>query len=140
SRIEEPGIDPKTKVGRLVEWLDRLDNTVQVSWLVALCQRFFGFQDDRITLDNWEKLYDDAAARMAAPTWEDECLKSSGIEKVFLTNDFHDSLSGFDTERYIPCLRTDDLVFHLTKSAVRERLAKATEITVSDPSSIRKAI
>ena len=27
---------------------------------------------------------------------------------------------------YIPCLRTDDLVFHLAKPEVRERLAKAT--------------
>ncbi len=140
SQIEEPGLDPKTKVGRLVEWLDKLDNTVQVSWLVALCQRFFGFQDDRITPANWEKLYDDAAAKMATPSWEDDCLKSSGIEKVFLTNDFDDALTGFDTERYIPCLRTDDLVFHLAKPAVRERLAKATGTTVSDAASLKTAI
>ncbi|HET6423238.1 MAG TPA: amidohydrolase, partial [Planctomycetaceae bacterium] len=27
-RIEEPGLGPKEKVGRLVEWLDKLDNTI----------------------------------------------------------------------------------------------------------------
>lgn len=140
SQIEEPGLDPKTKVGRLVEWLDKLDNTIQVNWLVALCQRFFGFQDDRITPANWEKLYDDAAAKMATPTWEDDCLQASGIEKVFLTNDFDDSLTGFDTGRYIPCLRTDDLVFHLAKPEVRERLHKASGRSVSDATSLTQAL
>ena len=118
SQIEEPGLDPKTKVGRLVESLGHLDNTIQVSWLVELCRKFFGFTGDRITTSNWEALYDKAAAKMAEPTWEDECLKLSGIERVFLTNDFDDPLTGFDSKRYIPCLRTDDLVFHFSNSTV----------------------
>ena len=42
-------------------------------------------------------------------------LHRSNIEKVFLTNDFDDPLTGFNTQRYVPCLRTDDLVFHLDK-------------------------
>ncbi len=139
-QIEEPGLDPKTKVGRLVEWLDRLDNTVQVSWLVALCQRFFGLTDDRITPANWEALYDRAQAKMAEPDWEEQCLRQSGLERVFLTNDFDDSLVGFDTHRYIPCLRTDDLVFHLAKPETRQRLAKATGVEVRGVESLREAI
>ena len=43
----------------------------------------------------------------------------SNIEKIFLTNDFDDRLEGFDTERYVPCLRTDDLVFRLHDPDVR---------------------
>jgi len=125
-RIEEAGLDPKLKVGRLVEWLHHLDNTIQVSWLVELCRKFFGFEGDRITPANWEALYDRAAKKMAEPDWEDQCLTQSGIERVFLTNDFDDPLTGFNSERYIPCLRTDDLVFHLAKPEVRQRLAKAT--------------
>ncbi len=140
ARIEGPGLDAKTKVGRLVEWLDKLDNTVQVSWLVALCQKFFGFQDDRITPGNWERLYDAAAATMQAPGWEDRCLEASGIEKVFLTNDFDDPLSGFNTARYIPCLRTDDLVFHLAKPEVRQRLTRATSIEFHNTQSLKDAI
>ena len=65
-RIEEPGLDPKEKVGRLVECLGPLENTIQYSWLVEMCQEFFGFEDDAITPDNWEALYDRAAAPMAA--------------------------------------------------------------------------
>ncbi len=45
---------------------------------------------------------------------------------MFLTNDFDDPLAGFDTSLYVPCLRTDDLVFHLAQPAVRERLDKAS--------------
>jgi len=140
SLIEEPGLDPKTKVGRLVESLVNLDNTIQVSWLVELCRKFFDFQDDRITPSNWEALYDKAVRVMAQPDWEDQCLKQSGIERVFLTNEFDDPLTGFDTTRYIPCLRTDDLVFHFTNPTVRERLTKATGIEPTSPERIRQAI
>ncbi len=140
ANIEEPGLDPKTKVGRLVEFLDRLDNTIQVNWLVQLCRKFFGFDGDRITPQNWEKLYDAAAKKMAEPDWEDQCLAQSGIEQVFLTNDFDDPLTGFNTERYIPCLRTDDLVFHLMKPEVRKRLATATGVEFSNTATLKDAI
>lgn len=140
SRIEEVGIDPKTKVGRLVEWLDRLDNTIQLQWLVDLCRKFFGFEEDRITPMNWEQLYDRSAAIMAQPDWEEQCLRQSGIERVFLTNDFDDPLTGFNTQRYVPCLRTDELVFHLTKPEVRQRLAQATGITFSNTQTLKDAL
>jgi glucuronate isomerase len=139
-QIEEPGLDPKEKVSRLVPMLAALDNTVQVSWLIEMCREFFDFTDDRITPDNWESLYDTAAARMAEPDWEDRVLKQSGLERVFLTNDFDDPLEGFDTNRYIPCLRTDDLVFHLAKPETQQRLAKASGIEPADCNSLVRAI
>ena len=83
-RIEEPGLDPKTKVGRLVESLGHLDNTIQVSWLVELCRKFFGFNEEQITTSNWEALYDRAAAKMAEPDWEDQCLKQSLDRRINL--------------------------------------------------------
>lgn len=138
--LEEPGLGPKEKVGRIVEKLGTLENTTQVSWLLELSRAFFGFQDDMITASNWEKLYDTAAAKMAEPDWEQQVLKQSRLEKVFLTNDFDDPLTGFDTSLYIPCLRTDDLVFHLAKPATRERLAKASRVNFTDAASLRSAI
>jgi glucuronate isomerase len=140
AQIEQPGLDPKAKVGRLVEYLDRLDNTIQVSWLVELCRKFFGFDGDRITPANWETLYDRAAAKMAEPDWEDQCLAQSGIERVFLTNEFDDPLTGFNTERYIPCLRTDDLVFHLNKPEVQQRLARMSGIDLGNTQMLKDAI
>lgn len=140
NQIEEPGLDPKEKVRRLVPKLADIENTAQFSWLIEMCQAFFGFEEDRITLSNWESLYDSAAKKMAQPDWEEQVLKISKLEQIFLTNNFDDPLTGFDTKRYVPCLRTDDLVFQLSKQEVRDRLTKATGIELSGVASLNQAI
>ena len=140
SQIEEPGLDPKEKVGRLVGQLADLENTIQYSWLIEMCQVFFGFEEDRLTPKNWERLYDTAAAKMAQPDWEEQVLKISRLEQIFLTNDFDDPLTGFDTQRYIPCLRTDDLVFHLAKPETRQRLENASGVSLTNAHSLADAI
>lgn len=140
AQIEEPGLDPKEKVARLIPKLADLENTAQFSWLLEMCREFFDFTEDRITADNWEGLYDRAAEKMAQPDWDDQVLQHSRLEQVFLTNDFDDPLEGFDSARYIPCLRTDDLVFHLSKERTQQRLEKATGIELEDPASLVKAI
>jgi len=139
-QIEEPGLDPKEQVGRIVTRLGALDNTAQVGWLLEICRTFFGFDDIAITPDNWEALYDTAAATMSQPDWEQQVLTESRLEKVFLTNDFDDPLTGFDTSLYIPCLRTDDLVFHFTKQEIRDRLSQITDSPIQETSSLRAAI
>jgi len=139
-KIEEPGISPKEKVGRLIPKLSTIENTAQYSWLLEICQEFFGFEEDRITVDNWEKLYDQADQVLAQDDWEQQVLKKSGLEQVYLTNDFDDALAGFDTGLYVPCLRTDDLVFHLGKSEVRERLSKATDRELGTIEDVQAAI
>lgn len=139
-RIEEPGISAKEKVGRIVSGLGPIENTIQYSWLIEMCQRLFGFQGDRLTADNWEGLFDASASKMAESNWEDQVLAASRLEGVFLTNDFDDPLEGFDSSRYIPCLRTDDLVFHLAKPAVQQRLEKASGRAATDLKSLREAI
>jgi glucuronate isomerase len=139
-QIEEPGISPKEKVGRLVPWLASMENTVQYSWLLEMCQTFFGFCDERITESNWETLYDASLAKMQSPNWEQQVLEQSGLDQVYLTNDFDDPLTGFDTAFYVPCLRTDDLVFHLGKPEVRERLQKCTDVNLDDSASMKDAL
>ena len=138
--IEQPGLAPKEKVGRLVERLADLDNTVQFSWLLEMAGTLFDVELDRLTPDNWEAFYDTAAAKMAGPGWEAEVLRRSRVETIFLTNEFDDPLTGFDTSRYVPCLRTDDLVFKLHTPEVRARLAKVTGIEVGDADSVRAAV
>ena len=140
AQIEEPGLDPKEKVARLVANLGPIDNTVQYSWFIEMLRTFFGFEGDRITLDNWEPLYDAAAEKMDAADWAEEVLRVSKLEAVLLTNDFDDPLEDFDTHIYIPCLRTDDLVFHLAKPEVLARLERATGAAVTNVSSLRHAI
>ena len=138
--IEEPGIAPREKVRRIVEWIEPLENTIQVSWLMEMARVLFGFQHERLTPDNWEELADLADSRMTRPDWSEEVLKRSRLKAVFLTNDFDDPLEGFDTSVYIPCLRTDDLVFHLAKRQVSERLARAAGDEVRSVTSLQQAI
>ena len=57
----------------------------------------------RITPDNWESLYDAAAAQDGrSPTGKSRCCDTSRLEQVFLTNDFDDPLEGFDTQSVRP--------------------------------------
>jgi len=139
-RIEEPGIDPKEKVGRMVPWLSTIENTAQYSWLLEMCRVFFDFEDDHITESNWESLYDRSLKKMQSADWEETVLDGSGLDQVYLTNDFDDPLEGFDTRKYVPCLRTDDLVFHLSKSTVRERLEIASGISPKSGVTLQAAI
>jgi len=138
--IEQQGLAPREKVRRLVEWLAPLENTIQMSWLMEMARALLGFEGEQLTPENWEGLYDAAESRMSNPSWSQEVLKRSRLKGVFLTNDFDDRLEGFDTSIYIPCLRTDDLVFHLAKSEVRQRLERAAGQDVHDCGSLRQAI
>ena len=49
--IEEPGLDPKEKVRRLVERIEPLRNTIQYSWLLELARTFFDFPGRRTSDD-----------------------------------------------------------------------------------------
>lgn len=139
--IEEPRLDPKEKVRRLVARMEPLRNTIQYSWFLELAQNFFDFPSgEYLTTANWEHLYDTASKKMAQPNWEQQVLDRTKLDAVFLTNQFDDPLEGFDTQRYIPCLRTDDLVFHLGKAEVRQRLEKVTNTNVRDANSLQSAI
>ena len=135
--IEEAELDPKEKVERLVTNLEPLQNTIQYSWFIEMAQEFFGFQDDVINRDNWEALYNLSSDHMSKSDWPEQVLKKSRLKGVFLTNDFDDPLDGFDTNTYIPCLRTDDLVFHLGNPKVRQRFADCTGQEAATTESVR---
>jgi len=134
-------VSPRERVRAILQHMDRFDNTAQYQWFLEIARTFLGFQGERLTAADCDWLCDTAERLMAQPDWEQQVLKKTNLESIFLTNDFDDPLEGFDTNRYVPCLRTDDLVFHLDKPEVRQRLASATGIEIEDgASSTRKAI
>jgi glucuronate isomerase len=133
-------VAPRERVRAILEHMERFDNTAQYSWFLQIARDFLDFQGDRVTAANCDRLWDDAERTFGQPEWEAQVLARSNVEKVFLTNDFDDPLTGFDTARYVPCLRTDDLVFHLDKAATRERLAKATGVEIGDIPQVRRAL
>jgi glucuronate isomerase len=131
---------PRERVRAILGHMSRLDNTAQYSWFLEIAQTFLGFKKDSVSADDCDALYAEAERLMSQPNWEEHVLQRSNVEKIFLTNDFDDPLDGFDTKRYVPCLRTDDLVFHLDKQATRERLAKATGMEVGNAEQLKGAI
>lgn len=135
-----PELAPKARARNLAEHLDRIDNTIQYSWLLEIARTFHGFDHDRITPANIAELYDRADHERDGEAWDREVWNTTQLEAVFLTNEFDDPLEGWDTSKYVPCLRTDDLVLKLHEPRTVERLRAATNVDVQDFASLREAI
>jgi glucuronate isomerase len=133
-------VEPRERVRSLLYNMAHFDNTVQYEWFVEIARAFLNYQGHRLTLADCAWLFDAAERLMGQPGWENRVWSQTNLERVFLTNDFDDTLEGFDTARYVPCLRTDDLVFHLHQPAVRARLARATGIEVGSAADMRRAL
>jgi glucuronate isomerase len=133
--------DPRERVKLILDYLDRCyDNTAQAFWFLEIARTFLDFDAPRVTASDADYLWRQAEKVMKSPDWDLKVLERSSLEQIFLTNDFDDPLEGFDAARYVPCLRTDDLVFHLDKPATKQRLARATGIEVGDDATLRRAI
>ena len=136
----DPAFPARERVRAIIAHMDRYDNTAQYGWFLEIAREFLGWQGDRLSVRDADWLFDRAESLMAQPNWPGEVIARSNLQQIFLTNEFDDPLTGFDTARYIPCLRTDGLVFALDQPAVRLRIAKATSVEVGDSASVRKAI
>jgi glucuronate isomerase len=138
--IEGPGLDEETRVARIVAGLSCLTNTIQHAWLMEIARDLFGFHGDALTPSNWPDLAERVRERTADPRWTASVLAKSGIEAVFLTNDFDDPLEGFDTTLWVPCLRVDELVFHTGKPGVLERLARTSGVEAGELSGLERSV
>jgi len=135
-----PSLSPRERARNLAASLERIDNTVQYSWLLHIARRFHGFDGPAIDRSTIDTLYDRADHERDGPAWDQRVWNETKLEAVFLTNEFDDSLEGWDRSRYVPCLRTDDLVLKLHEPATMERLKRATNVDVVDLASLRLAI
>jgi glucuronate isomerase len=135
-----PSLDQDARAARVVEYLDRIDSTVQYSWLLEIARTYHQFPHDRITPKNLGGLLAKADHRDDGPQWDREVWKASGLEAVFLTNEFDDPLEGFDTQAYVPCLRTDDLVLKLHEPRTITRLKTALDMEIGDAVGLRQAL
>jgi glucuronate isomerase len=136
----DPAVPPRERVRAVLSYMDRFDNTAQYAWFLEIARTFLGFPGDRLTAADADRLFDTAERVFGQPDWEEQVLRRSNVEKVFLTNEFDDPLTGFDTNRYVPCLRTDALVFDFDKPEVKQRLARATGVEVGDARHVRPAL
>ena len=135
----KPELDRATRVRNIVKYLDRLDNTVQYEWLSEIASTFLG-HDGPIDPSTIDTILTQSEHGQDGRSWDEHIWAKSNIEAVFLTNDFDDPLEGWDRTRYVPCLRTDDLVLKLHEPGTIERLKRATNIEVGDQKSFRLAL
>ncbi len=134
-----PTVARPQRVRNIVEHLNRLDNTVQYEWLSEITQTFLGHQGP-LDLNAVDSLLTQADHSQNSAAWDEHVWTTSKLEAVFLTNEFDDPLEGWDRSRYIPCLRTDDLVLKLHEPKTVERLKQASNIDVGDEKSLRLAV
>jgi glucuronate isomerase len=133
--------DPRERVREIVRYMDRYDNTAQYGWFLDIARTFLGWgEEDRVTAADADALFDAAQKTFAQPNWEQQVFEKTRLEKIFLTNEFDDPLQNFDTSKYVPCLRTDTLVFHLDKPDTRRRLEAISGVHVRDGATLRMAL
>ncbi|MCX5654635.1 MAG: glucuronate isomerase [Planctomycetota bacterium] len=137
-------VDPRRsesdRIAEMVLRLETISNTVQYSWLMEAARQLFAFRAERLTAQNWHEL-----AQLVADAARQEgryraVLAKANLEKVFLTNSFDDDLAGVDRSVFVPCLRTDDLVFNLAAPEVRRRLAAKTGVEITSTGAMRDAV
>src|SRR5262249_15046307 len=87
-----PEVDPRDRVRAIVYHLSHFDNTAQYQWFLEIARAFLNFQGHQIGLADCTWLCDAAERLMSRPDWEEKVFRQSKIEKVFLTNEFDDTL------------------------------------------------
>ena len=133
-------VPPRERVRAILAHMDRFNNTAQYSWFVEIARTFLDFRGGHVTADETDQLCDAAEKIFNQPDWEAQVFQKSNLEKIFLTNEFDDPLEGFDTSKYVPCLRTDALVFHLKQPEIKQRLEKSTGVSIGSIPDLRKAV
>jgi glucuronate isomerase len=112
----------------LLTHLEGVTNTIQYSWLVEIARTFLDYDDPVISPRDARLLFERSIQKMSDPNWTEHVFHATNLDAIFLTNDFDDPLEGFDSALYVPCLRTDDLVFKLDDPHVQNRWRKATGV------------
>jgi len=136
----DPRLGDVDRITEMVSRLETFDNTVQYSWLMEAARELFAFRAERLTAANWAELGQVVAESARQEGRYRAVLAKANIEKVFLTNRFDEDLSGVDRGVFVPCLRTDDLVFRLADADLRRRLAAKTGVDVTSTDDLRDAV
>jgi len=135
-----PDVPDERMIPELLAAMERIENTVQYSWMVELARELFGFEGRRLAVEGWERLDEAVRERAAEPGRARRLLELARIERVFLTNEFDEDLSGVDRALFVPSLRADTLVFRFHLPEVRRRLCEATGVEVSGAAALREAL
>src|SRR5918912_587009 len=79
-------VAPRERVRAILAHTDRFDNTAQYGWFLEIARTFLGFEGDRLTAADADRLYDAAERVMSRPDSEEQVLRRSTLKKFFTIN------------------------------------------------------
>lgn len=123
--------DPSEVVRQVMERLPLLANTVQYDWLTVIGEEFLGIEREQWRTRSWSEISERAQAAIDAPGYREQVLRRSNVRRIYMTNACDETLEGYDSGLLVPCLRTDAFVFEMDKPAERERLERASGVSLS---------
>jgi glucuronate isomerase len=130
-------VDPRDRARAvLYQMFDFFPNTTVCQWFVEIVRLFLGSERLHFTLADFTPLWNASERAMAQPDWEDRLFQQTNVTQVFVDCGFDDQLEGLKLRRYVPCMRVDELVFHLDRTSVQQRLAQVTGVGVRDVPSL----
>ena len=117
--------DPEALTRQILPKLRFITNTVQYDWLMTISRELLGIDAQEWEIDdNWEAIFDRSVEVMDRPGWAEELIAQADILRVFLTNQYDESLEGLDAGFYTPCLRTEPFVLWMDRTTEREGLGR----------------
>ena len=130
----------ETRAKNLADYLDRIDSTVQYSWLLEIARTFHRFPHDRITPRTIGELLDRADHRNDGEAWDREVWSVEPARGRFPDQRVRRPSGGLGHLGVRPVPPADDLVLKLHEAATIERLRSASGVDVQDYASLRTAI
>ncbi len=132
--------DPAEVVRQVVERLPLLANTVQYDWLTVIGEEFLGIERQHWLSRSWSELYERAQAAIGGGDYRERVLRRSNVHRIYMTNACDEALTGYDTDLLVPCLRTDSFVFEMDSPAERDRLQRASGVSLGSAADFVSAL
>jgi glucuronate isomerase len=133
-------VDPRERCRAILSQFVHLENSSAYTWMLEIAREQFGFDGNSLRDSDTDALFDAAADCCSRLDWTDEVVRNTNLECVFLTNSFDDRLTGFDSRLFVPCLRTDDIVFQSHLSPTRSRWQTTTGTSMNSIQDIRAGL
>jgi len=92
-------------VRRIFEYLPAMRTTAPYLWLEQIAQKFFNCD-----IGDWKEFYESVEKHVSSKGWMKEVIRSSGIERIALTNSPWESFEGLDRGLFFPTFRADPLM------------------------------
>lgn len=133
--------DPAARVDYVWPHLPELRGTVQFDWMAGLGEFFLGLKRAEWKTAAKEEILARAQQALEAPDYTEKVFAASNIKRLYLTNQFDEDLEAVKDDRFVPCMRTDDLVEYFDTNDAPARLKKAFGVEAGkDLASLREAL